>query len=132
MGSFSNYTENMTLEHIVGKTTFARPTAYVALSTVNPGEDGSGMAEPPGGYNYGRVVTLGSSWSIASGGTLSNAVEMVFPIASGSWGTITHFALFDNSVGGNMLGYGTLIQAKLVDNGDTIRFAIGDFIITLD
>lgn len=131
MGSFSDYLEDALLDHIVGKTSLTMPTAYVALSTADPLDNGSGMAEPSGN-GYARVQTSGTDWNAASGGSIDNVNDITFPEATGSWGTITHFAIFDAVTGGNMLVHGSLSASKSIDNGDTAKFAAGDLDITLD
>ena len=65
--SLSNYSENKILDHLVGKTSFTMPTVWVGLSTANPGETASGLAEPVGG-DYARVETAGSDWAAAANG----------------------------------------------------------------
>jgi hypothetical protein len=133
MGSFSNYLELELLDHVFGcgNRSYTPPTnIFVALSTADPGEDGSGMAEPTGN-NYARKSTAYTDWTVAASGALENANAVTFNEASGSWGTIAHFALFDALTGGNMLGYGELAVAKLVGAGDTIQFAAGDIDVTL-
>lgn len=131
MGSFNNYTENKVLDHVTGKTAFTKPTAYVGLSTADPADDASGLAEPSGS-GYARVTTSGASWDAASGGATANAAALTFPEASGAWGTVTHFALFDASTSGNMLCHGTLDASRVITSGITPRFAIGELDITLD
>ncbi len=129
--SLSNYAENKILDHLIGKTSFTMPTVYVGLSTANPGETASGLAEPSGG-SYARVATTGADWAAASSGSNSNAQELAFTTATGAWGTITHFALFDDLTGGNMLVYGALTQAKAVISGDTPKFDVGSMVFTID
>jgi len=134
MGSFSNYLEDKILDQIVGKTDYTMPTAYIALSTADPTDDGSGMAEPSGN-GYARVSTSGSDWNASSGGSISNANDITFPEASGDWGTITHFAIFDAATSGNMLAHGSLGTSKQIQDGDTAKFpggTPGDIVITLD
>lgn len=131
MGSFSNYWENKILDHIFGKGSYTPPAIYVGLSTANPLDDASGLAEPSGN-GYARVETETVDWNAASGGSLDNANEIIFPEATGSWGTITHFALFDADTSGNMLAHGALSQSKAIDNGDTAKFAVGDLGVSLD
>jgi len=131
MGSMSNYLENKVLDHIFGKSSYTPPTIYVGLSTADPLDDGSGLAEPSGG-SYARVETAASDWSAASDGTISNAGEIAFPQATGDWGTITHFALFDAATSGNMLYHGSLTTSKNPTSGDTASFAAGDLTITQD
>jgi hypothetical protein len=131
MGSFNNYTENKVLDHVVGKTSFTMPTAYVGLSTADPTDDASGLAEPSGN-NYARVTTSGSDWDAASGGATANAAVLTFPEASGAWGTVTHFFLADASSGGNMLAHGTLDASRVITSPQVPRFGIGELDITLD
>lgn len=131
MSGFADYWENKILDHIFGKNSYTPPTIYVGLSTAEPNDDGSGLAEP-GGNSYERVQTSASDWNTASGSSLDNASDITFPTATGSWGTITHFALFDAATGGNLLAYGELSQAKAIDTEDTVQFSSGDLDIGLD
>ena len=131
MGSFADYWENEILDHIFGKGSYTPPTIYVGLSTADPTDDASGLAEPSGNA-YARVATVGGDWNVASGGVIANANDITFPEATGSWGTITHFALFDAATGGNMLAHGALSTSKTIDSGDTGTFAAGDLDVTLD
>ena len=130
MGSFGNYSEDKILDHVTGKTSFTMPTAYVALSTADPTDDASGIAEPSGN-GYARVATTGATWDAASGGATANAAAISFPTASGSWGTITHFALYDASTDGNMLAHGELDTPTAITTNQIATFAIGAFDITL-
>ena len=131
MGGFSDYWENRILDHIFGKSSYTPPTIYVGLSTADPTDDGSGLAEPSGNA-YARAQTSTSDWNAASNGSLDNAGNITFDQATGSWGTITHFALFDAATAGNMLAHGALSQSKAIGNSDTARFETGDLDISLD
>jgi hypothetical protein len=131
MGSFGDYWENEILDHLFGKGSYTPPTIYVGLSTADPADDASGLAEL-GGNSYARVATAGADWNAASGGEITNANDITFPEATGSWGTITHFALFDAASAGNMLAHGALIVSKSISSGDTIKFAVGDLEVSLD
>ena len=131
MGSFADYWENEILDHLFGKGAYSPPTIYVGLSTADPGDDEAGLAEPSGG-SYARKATTGTDWNAASGGSLDNATAIEFAAATGDWGTVTHFALFDALSGGNMLAHGSLTLSKTITSGDTVRFVIGDLDISLD
>jgi hypothetical protein len=134
MGSFADHWENEILDHLFGKGSYTPPTIYVGLSTADPTDNASGLAEPSGN-GYTRVQTSGTDWNTASGGSLSNANDITFPEATGSWGTVTHFALFDAASGPNMLAHGSLSQSKSIGSGDTARFAggtPGDLQVSLD
>ena len=132
-GSFGDILEDEILDHIFGCTTrdYTSPTnIFVALSTADPLDDGTGMAEPSGN-GYARESTSGTDWDVSSGGSTANATEISFTEATGSWGTITHFALFDAITAGNMLAHGDLTTSKAIDDGDTARFPIGNITVSL-
>ncbi|UCG56834.1 MAG: hypothetical protein JSU70_18450 [Phycisphaerales bacterium] len=131
MGGFSNFWENEILDHLFGKGSYTPPAIHAGLSTADPGDDGSGLSEPSGN-GYARVQTSSSDWNAASGGQLDNANDITFPEATGSWGTITHFALFDAASGANMLAHGSLSESKAIGSGDTAKFAAGDLDVSLD
>ena len=131
MGSFSDYWEGKILNHIFGKDNYTPPILYVALSTTDPLDDASGLTEPAGNA-YARVETSASDWNAASGGSLDNADDIIFPKATGSWGTITHFALFDAETGGNMLAHGAMNPPRAVESSYTAIFDAGDLNISLD
>lgn len=132
MGSFANYLEDAIIDHITGKTEFTMlANLYVALSTADPTDDASGMAEPAAGA-YARVETSPADWAASSGGATSNASIIEFPESTASWGEITHFAIFDAATDGNMLGHGQLTTSRNVNAaGFTPRFAIGELDISL-
>lgn len=132
--SFSNFLENEILDQIFGGLAYTAPaTVYIALSTADPTDDASGIAEPVGnGYARRSVTNNKTNWSVASGGALANAGALEFGEATGSWGTITHFAIYDALSGGNMLGHGSLTASRAVADGNVIRFDAGELDITLD
>ena len=130
MGSFGNFWEDEVLDHLFGKGSYTPPTVYVALSTADPTDDASGIAEPSGN-GYARVATAGADWNTSSGGALANANAITFPTASGSWGTITHFALYDAATSGNMLAHGTLGSPETITINEIPRFPAGDLDVTL-
>jgi hypothetical protein len=128
--SKSDFLENKLLDHMLGKTAYTMPTVYVGLYTAAPTDAGGGT-EVSGGA-YARVATTGATWNAASAGSSSNAAAVTFPTASASWGTVTHFGLFDAASAGNMLRWGALTTSKTVGNGDTPSFGIGTLVLTED
>ncbi len=93
---------------------------FVALFTAAPGETGGGT-EVSGG-SYARVANHpnDANWSApdATGGLTDNVADIVFPAPTANWGSVSHFAIFNRASGGDMLIYGSLTQAKTVNNGD--------------
>ena len=105
----------------------ARPTAwYLGLFTAAPGEAGGGTELSGSGYARQSITFT------VSGNNASNNAAIEFPTASGSWGTITHVAVFDASTSGNMIAYASLTASKTIDTGDVLRVPTGDLDITLD
>lgn len=134
MSSFGNYLENELLDHVWGNAAYTAPaTLYLALSTSDPTDDGSGITEPSGG-SYARlgVANNPTNWPAAVGGSKSNGVDNTFVTATASWGVISHMAIFDAASGGNMLAHAALTTSKTIDNGDTVIFEAGNLTITLD
>jgi hypothetical protein len=131
MGSFSDYCEDEILDHLFGKGDYAPPTIYVGLSAADPGDSGVGLSEPTGN-GYARAETTEADWNVAAGGLLDNANVITLGPATGDWGTLTHFALFDAASGGHMLVHGILSHPKVIESGDSARFAGGEIHVTLD
>lgn len=112
---FARRTAENILQHLTGyQAIFAEPTAYVALFTTAPTDDtGTGAVEVSGGA-YARVATTqgtSGTWGAASTTTdpttLSNNgttnAAITFPTATGNWGTVVAFGLYDAASGGNLL-----------------------------
>lgn len=131
MGSFADYWENAVLNHLFDGSAYTAPTIHIGLSTADPLDNATGLAEPSGG-SYARIATATTDWDTSSAGATANTNELSFPEATASWGTCTHFALFDAGTAGNMLAHGSLSVAKTIGSGDTAKFAIGDLDVTLD
>lgn len=134
-GAATDYLENKILDHILGKTTYTAPTTiYVGLANA-VADDGTITGEPSSTYNYSRVQVTNNTTNFpnASGGSKSNANEIAFSEASGSWGTINYVFLADGDVGsGNVLLYAQLTNPKTIGNGDTVKFEAGDLTFSVD
>lgn len=131
MSSFSDYLEAALLDHVFSKSAgYTQPTLYLAVSTADPTDAGTGTAEPVGNA-YARVATVAADWT-RSVSTISNATQLSFPEATGTWGTLTHFALYDAATGGNMIAHAALGTAKAIAANETLRFPIGNITVALD
>lgn len=144
MAAMSNYLENQLVDHILRGQTFS-PTVpssvYVALYTAAPSDAGGGTEVT--GNNYSRVAvsraltawagTQAAASTVASSGTTgvtSNNAAITFPVPSGSWGTVTHFAILDATSAGNLLFHGALTVTQTINTGNTVSFAAGQLQIT--
>lgn len=126
--SFSNTYETTVLQWTFTTDSVTRPTAwYLGLFTANPNEDGSGATEISGNGYARKSVSF-----TVSGNLATNSAAVEFDVATGSWGTISHVAVFDASSGGNQIAYAALTTSKAIDTDDVLRFPAGDVDITLD
>ena len=124
--SFSNTYETNVLKWAFNADSVTRPTNwYLGLFTSNPGE-GGGTEISGNGYTR-KAVTF-----TVTGDTATNSGSVEFDVATGSWGTISHVAVFDASSGGAQIAYAALTTAKAIDTGDVLRFPVGDVDVTLD
>lgn len=128
MGALTDYLENKLLDHVLCNTAYTPPTTvYVGLFTAAPGEAGGGTEVSGGGY-----ARQAASFSAAANGQASNSADIVFPVATADWGTITHIALFDAQTAGNMLLYAALAASKTIQTGDQFIIKAGNLTVTLD
>jgi hypothetical protein len=131
-GNLSNYAELAILEHSVGKTSWTKPSCYVALYTVAPTDSSSGTEVSSSGTAYTRQQLLNTDWASASSGSITTASDVTFPTATASWGTVVAAAIVDASSSGNIIWYGTLTSNKTVDSGDTFKITAGNLTLSLD
>ena len=125
--SFTNDLETRVLQWALTNGSPTRPTAwYIGLFTAAPGETGGGT-EVSGGSYVRKAVTF-----TVSGNLATNSAAVEWPTATGSWGTITHVAVFDALTSGNMLVYASLTSSKTIASGDVLRIPAGDLDVTLD
>jgi len=130
-GSISDALEIKLLDHVLKNDAFAVPAnIYIALSTADPLDTGAGVAEPSPPNGYARVAC--NVWDAAASRAIANTGAIEFAEATGDWGTITHFAIFDALTGGNFLAHGDLAVSKTIGDGDNASFAAGDIDISFN
>jgi hypothetical protein len=108
------------------KTTPAIPkTYYIGLSTTAPAINGSGVHEPSVDAGYARVKL--TNLSEPTDGVVTNQQAINFNESTASWGTITHFVIFDAEAvdSGNLLMYGTLSTARAVETATIMTIKEG-------
>ena len=128
MSAMSDYLENKVLDHILATTSYTAPaTVYVWLPTGSFADDNSGPELS--GSGYGRVA---ASFGAAASGTASNDAAVEFSAATGDWGTVSHFGIFDASTAGNLLIHGSFTASKVIATGDILRIQTGDLDVSAD
>lgn len=128
MSAMSDYLENEILDHILGTGAYTMPTTvYVGLSTGSFADDNSGTELSGSGY-----ARQSASFNAAASGTADNSAAIEFPAATASWGTVSHFGIFDALTSGNLLIHGSFTTAKEIGTGDILKISAGDLDISAD
>lgn len=144
MANASNYLETRVLDYWLKNnslSTTAPATVYVGLFTSDPSlgstdenlEAGVLTNECTGGAYTRKSATFGT----ITNGSVSTNATITFPTASdNNWGTITHVAILDSdqtdSAGqGEVLYWGRLDVAKLIEAGDTFQITSTSLTVTL-
>ena len=111
----STYLVGKLLTHALKGTAFVQPTNLnLALSKADPTPDASGLSEVSGGA-YARQTV--NAWTQSGRGS-SNTSTINFSQATAPWGTVTHWALFDDAGSPNLFAYGALVSGCVVFAAD--------------
>lgn len=103
---------------------------YLGLSSSEPDIDGSNVNEPSTLSGYSRIE-LSGKLSEPNNGVISNTEDISFPESSESWGTITHFVIYDSENDGNLLMFESLTQNRSVEAGTIVMIKAESLTITL-
>ena len=86
---------------------------WIGLSTTAPNINGTNVTEPSGSAGYARVQL--TMLSEPSAGVVTNQSNIDFNESTASWGTVTHFVIFDAQSDGHLLQYGSLSTPRSVE-----------------
>jgi len=123
--SSTNFSKNYTQDFLFGATSFSPPANYyIALSTTSISSSGSNMTEPTAA-GYARVIipNTKSYFTQSVSGCLVNSGSIVFPISTGSWGTIVDVALCDGLTSGSVWYFTTLLVPKVIQDSTVVSFS---------
>jgi len=127
MAALSNYLENALINGTLRATSYTAPTTvYVGLFTSDPTDAGSGTEVS--GNAYARKS---ATFAAPSNGASSTSADIQFDQATGNWGTIGWFGIFDALTTGNLLYHGALTASKTIETGDVFKIASGNLTVTL-
>lgn len=131
MAAASDYLENKLLDHSLATAAYTAPSAvYVGLHTGSPLDDESGANEiSTSGTGYVRKE---ATFAVATAGSASTNATVTFDAAQSNWGTITHIAVYDAAIAGNLLYHGAVTTSKTIETGDTFQISTGNLTISLD
>jgi hypothetical protein len=143
MTALTDYAENKVIDAILRAQSLGAPaTWYVALFTSAPTDAAVGTEVSGNNYSRASLAASLANWagtqaaasttaSSGTGGQSSNNAAITFATPSGSWGTVTHWGLFDASTSGNMWIYAPLTVSKTINTSDSVSFAIGALTVTV-
>lgn len=130
----TNDLENYALNAIFAKVTFPAISAlWLGLFRESPGETGLLTSEVSNTGNYSRV-TLHTLMSSSSVGAIANATDIIFPVASSTWGTVSWLAVVDTSTyaQGRIYLYQSLVNPVHISLGETFRMNPSNLVFTCD
>ena len=126
MSSFTDTLENNVLDHYFrNQASIAPATVYLSLFTVAPTDSTAGTEVTGGGYARQAIA-----FDAASGGVTQNTAAESFTASGANFGTVVAIGLHTASTAGTLLAYDGITSA-VVNDGDTINFAIGAITITV-
>lgn len=128
MGSgLSVYARNKIIDHILGTTgwTASPTTVYVALFVGDPIGAGSEVS----GNGYAREAI---SFAAASSRSVAQDTGITFTEATGPWGSVDYYAIYDALTSGNMLAYGALSSSRSIVSGNTPSIASGEITVSIN
>lgn len=139
MSALSDYLENKWDEHLLKNTAYTKPTTlYLGLFTADPGESGvtNELALGTGAYARAAITNNNVNFpqcAVSGTPTKTNATVFQFPTATLAWGSITHWAIYDDdgSPAGNMLLHGAFAVTRYVAAGDAPKVAAGAVSFTI-
>ena len=137
--SLSNNYENYLLDSFFradsGNPTYRLDMLQLSTGTVDETTDQivADVQTPPAGSGYSPKTVSASDWTVTQSGVgykATNNTALTFDVATGNWGTITHFALGEST--NFKIGiYGTLDTPRAITNGDTPSFPAGFLVVTI-
>ena len=126
MSAMSDFLELEVLDHVLGTGAYTMPTTVrIGLSTGSFGDDNSGTELSGSGYARQAIT-----FAAASSGSAATNATVTFPTATGSWGSVGFWGIFDAASGGNLLVHGAFDSAKTIGTGDVFRINSGDLTVT--
>lgn len=126
-GGMSDYLSNKIIDEVFRNgPAFNKPTnLYARLLTSAPSNAGGGTEVVAPSYGRMAIPRSLDAWSgtqapattidsFGTGGLISNNLGIIFPTPTTPWGTVSHFALNDAAVAGNLWLWGTMTVPRSV------------------
>lgn len=127
VGGMSDYLSNKVIDEVFRNgPSFAKPTSlYARLLTASPSNAGGGTEVSAPSYGRVAVVRSNTAWagtqgagttaaSTGTGGETSNNTPIVFPTPTSGWGNVSHMALNDAAIAGNLWFWAPMDDTRAV------------------
>ena len=132
MAILTDSMERKLLDHIFGKAEYTRPiTLWMGLSTTaftDSDSASAAYAKEPSGNAYARVQVDNKIYYDHTNEDLRNTSSIDWAEATGTWGDIEYWGIFDGqSSSADLVMHGSFSAATTVSSGDQFRISTGDF-----
>ena len=127
MGSLTDFAENELLDHVFNAAWTSPTNVYLALATADPTDAATGvsMNEVPNSGSYARQAI---TFAAPATRRVTQTGDVTFPQATGSWGTVTHWAIVTSAThgAGACLAHGAFASGKTIVAGNTPKVSSGE------
>jgi hypothetical protein len=135
MSGFSQAYATRVLEHVSGKASLTKPTAWLALCTVVPTATSTGTTITEASYTgYARQEVPASILAAAVAGSpssIKNSTQFTFAACTGGTSTIIGWALCDAATVGNVILWGTASSTVISTTQTPATIAAEVLVLTL-
>jgi len=132
MAILTDLMERKLLDHIMGQAEYTRPSyLYMGLSTTaftDSDSASAASAKEPSGNAYYRVQVNNKIFYDHTNDDLRNTSSIDWAEATGLWGSIGYWGIFDGSTStDDLVMHGSFSAATTVSSGDQFRISTGAF-----
>ena len=129
----TKYLEGKILDWLFTGAALAVPSSlYLGLFTAAPDTVAGGTECSGNGYARARFSNAPGSWGEPAAGAIALATCVGFPVATGSWGTITAIGVWDASSSGNLWAWRPISPTYAITSGELVVVEPGDLAMALD
>lgn len=127
MAAMSDYLKNAILNATLRGQVWTPPTkVYLALYTSNPTGANTGTEVTGGTYARKEIA-----FAAPANGSSPSSADVLFPVATAGWGTVTHLGIMDSLTAGNLLYHGASTGTKTIAVDDQLKIAAADVTVAL-
>lgn len=130
MARIGTYLQNALLNATLLDISFTSPSlVYAGLHPSDPTDDTTtALANEVVGSAYARqAISFGSPIS----GVTSTTADLLWPVATGTWGIVGFISVWDALTNGNLLYHGPVSPAVSIGNTDQLKILTGNLVIQL-